>query len=82
MPYSKPKLSYFYTPYHTKLLGNYNLHSGRYPYRLYLGVPSSPPPTPLKKWDRRWEVTLGWHKEGGMGKNSNILHIIKNWIIV
>ena len=34
IPYSKPKLSDFYTLFQTKLLENHTLHSGTYPCSL------------------------------------------------
>jgi len=37
--YSRPKLSDFYTLSQTKLSENHTLHSGTYPYSLYMGVP-------------------------------------------
>ena len=39
IPYSRPKLSDFYTLSQTKLLENHTLHSGTYPYSLYMRVP-------------------------------------------
>ena len=38
IPYSRPKLSDFYTLSQTKLLENHTLHSGTYPYSLYMRV--------------------------------------------
>ena len=42
IPYSRPKLSDFRTLSQTKQLENHTLHSGTYPYSVYMGVP--PPP--------------------------------------
>ena len=39
---SRPKLSDLYTLSQSKLLENHTLHSGTYPYSLYMAVP--PPP--------------------------------------
>ena len=41
--YSRPKLSDFYTLSQTKLVENHTLHSGTYPYSLYMRVPPPPP---------------------------------------
>ena len=38
IPYSRPKLSDFYTLYQTKLLENHTLHSGIYPFSLYTSI--------------------------------------------
>ena len=42
IPYSRPKLSDFYTLFESKLAENHTLHSGIYLYSSYMGVP--PPP--------------------------------------
>jgi len=39
VPYSRPKLSDFRTLSQTKQLENHTLHSGTYPYGVYMGVP-------------------------------------------
>ena len=39
IPYSRPKLSDFRTLSQTKQLENHTLHSGTYPYSVYMGVP-------------------------------------------
>ena len=45
IPFSTPKskLSDFYTLSETKLFENHILHSGTYPYSLYMTVPPTPP---------------------------------------
>ena len=40
---SRPKLSDLYTLSQSKLLENHTLHSGTYPYSLYMAVPPPPP---------------------------------------
>ena len=44
IPYSRPKLSDFYTLFQSKLAENHTLHSGTYLYSSYMGVPPPPPP--------------------------------------
>ena len=44
IPYSRPKLSDFYTLFESKLAVNHTLHSGTYLYSSYMGVPPTPPP--------------------------------------
>ena len=39
---SRPKLSDLYTLSQSKLLENHTLHSGTYPYSLYMAVPPLP----------------------------------------
>ena len=39
IPYSRPKLSDFRTLSQAKQLENHTLHSGTYPYSVYMGVP-------------------------------------------
>ena len=53
IPYSRPKLSDFRTLSQTKQLENHTLHSGTYPYSVYMGVP--PPPGLLQA-----STTLLW----------------------
>ena len=43
IPYSRPKLSDFYTLFESKLAENHTLHSGTYLYSSYMGVPPPPP---------------------------------------
>ena len=43
IPYSRPKLSVFYTLFESKLAENHTLRSGTYLYSSYMGVP---PPHP------------------------------------
>ena len=43
IPYSRPNLSDFYTPFESKLAENHTLHSGTYLYSSYVGVPPPPP---------------------------------------
>ena len=47
IPYSRPKLSDFYTLFESKLAENHTLHSGTYLYSSYLGVTPPPPPPGL-----------------------------------
>ena len=42
IPYSRPKLSDFYTLFESKLAENHTLHSGTYLYSSYMGVHPSP----------------------------------------
>ena len=42
IPYSRPKLSDFYTLFESKLAENHTLHSGTYLYSSYMGVPLPP----------------------------------------
>ena len=44
IPYSRPKLSDFYTLSQSKLLENHNLHSGTYLYGIWPIYGSAPPP--------------------------------------
>ena len=44
IPYSRPKLSDFYTLFQSKLAENHTLHSGTYLYSSYMGVTPPPPP--------------------------------------
>ena len=37
--YSRPKLADFYTLFESKVAENHTIHSGTYPYSLYMGVP-------------------------------------------
>ena len=59
IPYSRPKLSDFRTLSQTKQLENHTLHSGTYPYTVYMGVPP-PPGATLKRGsnERKLSVTL------------------------
>ena len=43
IPYSRPKLSDFYTLFWSKLAENHTLHSGTYLYSSYMGVTPPPP---------------------------------------
>ena len=43
IPYSRPKLSDFYTLFESKLAENHTLHSGTYLYSSYMGIPPPPP---------------------------------------
>ena len=42
IPYSRPKLSDFYTLFESKLAENHTLHSGTHLYSSYMGVPPLP----------------------------------------
>ena len=46
IPYSRPKVSDFYTLFESKLAENHTFHSGTYLYSSYMGV--YPPPPRLK----------------------------------
>ena len=43
IPYSRPKVSDFYTLPQSKMLVNHTLHSGTYLYGPYMAVPPTPP---------------------------------------
>ena len=60
IPYSRLKLSDFYTLSQTKLLENYTHYSGTYPYSSCMRVPPTPHPHPRA---RLYEAPVFYHAE-------------------
>ena len=58
IPYSRPKLSDFYTLFESKLAGNHTLHSVMYLYSSYMGVPHPPGIKKLKLLEQAALTTI------------------------